>query len=192
MDVFDAPIQPQTARPQMKECSHRACAEGFFLPAWVVDWARIVLVLQASELVSLRWDDIDFMAGKLHVRRAKGGTTGVHPVGGRELRPAEAKVWDTGKRLAPVSVAGYQRMVARAGATAGFRFLAHSHTLRHSCGHKSANDGQDTRAIQDYLGVRYTALALDRFKNFWKDWGRKTAIALPALRNGGHDGGRRE
>jgi integrase len=29
--------------------------------------------LRASELVSLRWDDIDFMAGKLHVRRAKGG-----------------------------------------------------------------------------------------------------------------------
>jgi integrase len=32
--------------------------------------------LRASELVSLRWDDIDFTAGKLHVRRAKGGTTG--------------------------------------------------------------------------------------------------------------------
>jgi hypothetical protein len=31
-------------------------------------------------------DDIDFTAGKLRVRRAKGGTTGVHPVGGRELR----------------------------------------------------------------------------------------------------------
>jgi integrase len=42
--------------------------------------------LRASELVSLRWDDIDFTAGKLHVRRAKGGTTGVHPVGSRELR----------------------------------------------------------------------------------------------------------
>jgi integrase len=28
--------------------------------------------LRASELVSLRWDDIDFAAGKLHVRRAKG------------------------------------------------------------------------------------------------------------------------
>jgi site-specific recombinase XerD len=61
-------------------------------------------------------------------------------------------------------VAGYQRMVVRAGATAGFPFLTHSHMLRHPCGHKSANDGQDTRAIQDYLGVRYTALALDRFK----------------------------
>ena len=43
--------------------------------------------------------------------------------------------------------------------------------LRHSCGYKLANGGQDTRAIQHYLGhrsiastVRYTALAPDRFK----------------------------
>ncbi|MGB8057508.1 MAG: tyrosine-type recombinase/integrase [Pseudolabrys sp.] len=48
--------------------------------------------------------------------------------------------------------------------------------LRHSCGYKLANDGQDTRAIQHYLGhksinstIRYTALAPDRFKGFWKD-----------------------
>ena len=29
--------------------------------------------LRASEVLSLRWDDIDFPSGKLHVRRAKGG-----------------------------------------------------------------------------------------------------------------------
>jgi site-specific recombinase XerD len=39
-----------------------------------------------------------------------------------------------------------------------------------------ANDGQDTRAIQSFLGhkniqhtVRYTELAPNRFKNFWRD-----------------------
>ena len=80
------------------------------------------------------------------------------------------------ERGAPLSVAGYQRMVARAGRTAKFRFLIHSHMLRHSTGYKLANDGQDTRAIQHYLGhksinstVRYTASAPDRFKGFWKD-----------------------
>jgi site-specific recombinase XerD len=80
------------------------------------------------------------------------------------------------ERGSPLSVAGYQRMVARAGEAAGFSFLIHSHMLRHSCGYKLANDGQDTRAIQHYLGhrsiastVRYTALAPDRFKGFWKD-----------------------
>jgi type 1 fimbriae regulatory protein FimB/type 1 fimbriae regulatory protein FimE len=42
--------------------------------------------LRASELVSLRWDDIDWRTGKLHVRRSKGGMTSVHPIGGWELR----------------------------------------------------------------------------------------------------------
>src|SRR5262245_64616933 len=95
----------------------------------------------------------------------------------RLKREAPASVYMfVSERLAPLSVAGYQRMVARAGEAAGFPFLVHSHMLRHSCGYKLANDGQDTRAIQHYLGhksinstVRYTALAPDRFKGFWKD-----------------------
>jgi type 1 fimbriae regulatory protein FimB/type 1 fimbriae regulatory protein FimE len=48
--------------------------------------------------------------------------------------------------------------------------------LHHSCGYKLANDGQDTRPIQHYLGhrsiastARYTQLAPNRFKSFWKD-----------------------
>ena len=48
--------------------------------------------------------------------------------------------------------------------------------LRHSTGFKLANDGHDTRAIQLYLGhkniqhtVRYTELAVGRFKGFWTD-----------------------
>src|SRR5262245_51185780 len=143
--------------------------------------------LRASELVALRWDDIDWRTGKLHVRRSKGGLTGVHPIGGRELRALRRLQRETpdgartvhifvSERLAPLSVAGYQRMVARAGAAAAFPFLIHSHMLRHSYGYKLANDGHDTRAIQHYLGhrsiastVRYTALAPDRFKGFWKD-----------------------
>jgi type 1 fimbriae regulatory protein FimB/type 1 fimbriae regulatory protein FimE len=48
--------------------------------------------------------------------------------------------------------------------------------LRHATGYKLANDGQDTRAIQRYLGhrniqntTRYTELVPDRFKDFWRD-----------------------
>ena len=44
-----------------------------------------------------------------------------------------------------------------------------------ACGFKLANDGQDTRALQHYLGhkniqhtVRYTELSPERFKNFWE------------------------
>jgi hypothetical protein len=48
--------------------------------------------------------------------------------------------------------------------------------LRHGCGRALANAGHDTRALQAWLGhkniqhtVRYTELAPDRFKNFWRD-----------------------
>ena len=61
------------------------------------------------------------------------------------------------ERLAPLSVVGYQRMVARAGEAAEFPFLLSSHVLRHSCGYKLANDGRDTRSIQHYLGHRSIA-----------------------------------
>jgi site-specific recombinase XerD len=47
---------------------------------------------------------------------------------------------------------------------------------RHGCGYALANAGHDTRALQAWLGhkniqhtVRYTELAPDRFKNFWRD-----------------------
>jgi integrase len=141
--------------------------------------------LRASELVALRWDDIELSTGRMHIRRGKGGATSVHPVGAKESRALrklkrEASTASpfvfVSERGSPLSVAGYQRMVARAGVGAGFGFLVHSHMLRHSCGYKLANDRQDTRAIQHYLGhrsiastVRYTEMAPDRFKGFWKD-----------------------
>jgi len=48
--------------------------------------------------------------------------------------------------------------------------------LRHACGYKLANQGVDTRTLQDYLGhrniqhtVRYTKLSASKFKNLWAD-----------------------
>ena len=69
-----------------------------------------------------------------------------------------------------------RKIVARAGELAGLGFPVHPHMLRHACGYKLANDGHDTRAIQQYLGhknithtVRYTELSADRFNGFWQD-----------------------
>jgi site-specific recombinase XerD len=49
--------------------------------------------------------------------------------------------------------------------------------LRHACGFALANKGHDTRALQANLGhnniqhtVRYTELASDRLKDFWRMW----------------------
>src|SRR5258707_15700207 len=42
--------------------------------------------LRASELVDLRWDQIDFDTATLAVRRVKKGTPSTHPIRGDELR----------------------------------------------------------------------------------------------------------
>jgi len=68
------------------------------------------------------------------------------------------------------------RLIQRLGEAAKMPFPIHPHMLRHACGFKLANDGHDTRALQHYLGhkniqhtVRYTEMAPDRFKNFWRN-----------------------
>jgi len=141
--------------------------------------------LRAAELVDLRWDQVDFRGGNLHVRRVKAGTPSTHPIRGDELRalrqlrreqePKSPFVF-TSERGAPFTTAGFARMIERAGIEAGFTFKAHPHMLRHSCGFTLANKGHDTRALQAYLGhkniqhtVRYTDLAPTRFKDFWRD-----------------------
>ena len=140
--------------------------------------------LRVSELCDLRWDQVEFEYGRLHVRRAKNGSPAVHPIHGEELRalrrlkreqdPASPFVFTT-ERNAPFSVSGFQRLVSRAGEAAGIGFAVHPHMLRHACGFALAGKGIDTRAIQAYLGhksiqhtVRYTELAPTRFKNFWR------------------------
>src|SRR5262249_35161943 len=149
------------------------------------DAAAILLAyrhgLRASELFSLRWSQIDLRNGRLHVNRAKGGIESVHPLHGPELRAlrplqqGSPHVFVT-EAGAPVTPAWFLRMIQRTGVAAKLPFQVHPHMLRHSTGYRLANDGQDTRSLAHYLGhrnlqstARYTALAPDRFKGFWKD-----------------------
>jgi type 1 fimbriae regulatory protein FimB/type 1 fimbriae regulatory protein FimE len=140
--------------------------------------------LRASELVDLRWDQIDFPTATLHVRRVKKGSPATHPILGDELRALRRLLREqepkspfvfTSERGSPFTTAGFARMVERAGAEAKLGFKAHPHMLRHACGFALANRGHDTRALQAYLGhkniqhtVRYTELSPTRFKNFWR------------------------
>ena len=140
--------------------------------------------LRVSELVSLRREQLDLRQGLLHVRRRKNGMPSTHPLRGPELRalrevlrtyPETAYVF-VSERHAPMTAATFRKLVARAGDAAKLGMPIHPHMLRHSTGFKLANDGQDTRAIQHYLGhkniqhtVVYTQLASSRFNDFWRD-----------------------
>jgi integrase len=141
--------------------------------------------LRASELIALRWDSIDLRSGMLHVSRLKRGKESTHPIRGPELRalrawkrkqPDMAPYVFTSLRGGPMTRRTVHHLVAEAAKAADIEFPVHPHMLRHATGFYLANAGQDTRAIQLYLGhkniqhtVRYTELAAGRFKDFWKD-----------------------
>jgi type 1 fimbriae regulatory protein FimE len=141
--------------------------------------------LRASELVALRWDIVDLKAGTLHVARLKNGDASVHPLRGPELRAlrrlqresaAPSPYLFVTERGGPLTTDTLRKIVQRAGERARLGFPAHPHMLRHACGFYLANKGQDTRAIQHYLGhkniqhtVLYTKLTDRAFRDFWRD-----------------------
>ncbi len=112
--------------------------------------------LRVSELVALRWEQVDLKQGVLHVTRAKNGTPGTHPLRGPELRalrkvarqyPDSPYVFAS-ERKGPLTPTAVRKIVKRAGKAGGLGIDVHPHMLRHSCGHYLANKGTDTRAIQ--------------------------------------------
>jgi site-specific recombinase XerD len=117
-------------------------------------------------------------------RWVKNGTPSTHPLHGDELRAQRRLQRESetspfvfvSERGSPFTTAGFARMLERAAGAAGLELKAHPHMLRHACGYALANKGHDTRAIQGWLGHRsiastavYTALAPNRFKDFWRD-----------------------
>jgi integrase len=139
--------------------------------------------LRACELCDLQWHQVELNAGRLHVRRSKRGTPSVHPMQGDEIRAlrrlqrereASPHVFSS-ERGGPMSAKSFGTLFERLGRRAGMPFTIFPHMLRHACGYALANAGHDTRALQAWLGhkniqhtVRYTELAPDRFKNFWR------------------------
>jgi site-specific recombinase XerD len=142
--------------------------------------------LRAGELCDLQWHQVEPTAGRLHVRRAKNGTPSVHPLQGDEMRAlrrlrreqeaSEASPFVfCSERGGPMTPKAFHALFGRIGERAKMAFPVHPHMLRHGCGFALANAGHDTRALQAWLGhkniqhtVRYTELAPDRFRNFWR------------------------
>ena len=142
--------------------------------------------LRAGELVTLRWDAIDFAHGRLHVSRLKGSAESVHPLSGRELRALRRLKREQDPAVAihlhertrcTIHDGGIPQdgRPARCGrSTSTFQCIRTCSGM--PAAYKLANDGVDTRSLQAYLGhkniqhtVRYTELAPTRFKNFWRD-----------------------
>ena len=126
--------------------------------------------LRVSELISLRWQQIDLSSGLIQVNRLKNGLNSVHPLFGpelRALRKIKRKYPNTeyifmSERGSPMTTSSFGKIIARAGKIAEIGMSVHPHMLRHSTGFKLANESRDTRSIQQYLGhknIRHTTEA---------------------------------
>lgn len=141
--------------------------------------------LRVDELVGLQWSQVHFESAMLHVQRLKRGKPSSHPLSGGELRallrlrceqPSGTRFVFVSASGAPMTTRGFAQILSRAAERIAFAIAVHPRMLRHASGYKLANDGRDTRAVEDYLRhrsiqhtVRYTDLASGRFGGFWED-----------------------
>jgi type 1 fimbriae regulatory protein FimB len=143
--------------------------------------------LRVSEACGLKLEQVDTESRVLHVRRLKGGLSTTQPLRPDELRAIAAWLKER-QRLKPPCPAFFvseqRRPLHRStvnhalkhyGELASLPVAVHPHMLRHACGYALADQGADTRLIQDYLGhrniqhtVRYTATNPARFERLWR------------------------
>lgn len=143
--------------------------------------------LRVSEACGLNLSQVDTESRVLHVARLKKGLSTTQPLRIEEVRAVKAWLVER-KRMKPETDAFFvsERLnqlnrrtawsaIRRYGELAGLPLEAHPHMLRHACGYALADQGADTRLIQDYLGHRniqhtvcYTATNAARFERLWR------------------------
>ena len=143
--------------------------------------------LRVSEACGLVLSQVDTESRVLHVARLKKGLSTTHPLHADEIRAVTAWLANRGKmkpdteaffvsgRRGPLSRKTAWLTIRNYGERAGLPLPVHPHMLRHACGFALADQGADTRLIQDYLGhrniqhtVMYTATNPARFEKLWR------------------------
>ncbi len=155
--------------------------------------------LRVTEACAMRMDQVDLESKILQVQRLKGGLSTTQPLRTEEIRllkgwMAERDRWlrqwrksggpgaaldrhalFLSARGTALSRKTFWALLRRYGELAGLSLPPHPHMLRHACGFALADQGADTRLIQDYLGhrniqhtVRYTATNPVRFEKLWR------------------------
>jgi type 1 fimbriae regulatory protein FimB len=133
------------------------------------------------------WSRWTFESRVLHDARLKGGLSTTHPLRGVEIRAIKAWLVERSRMKAPERTffLSEQRKplhrstvnlaLRKYGEKARLPVAVPPRMLRHACGFALADQGADTRLIQDYLGhrniqrtVRYTATNPARFEKLWR------------------------
>jgi type 1 fimbriae regulatory protein FimB len=117
--------------------------------------------LRVSEACGLKLSQVDVESRVLHVVRLKHGFSTTQPLRGDEIRmikawlvararmKAETDAFFISERRGPLSRKTAWLAIRDYGKRAGLAVDAHPHMLRHACGFALADQGADTRLIQD-------------------------------------------
>lgn len=142
---------------------------------------------RVSELLAIKTADIDMDSRQIYVRRLKNGFSTIHPFDNNEFQIIR-RWMEVRKTYFHADSSPYLflsdrhiclsrkqawSIIRECGRRANIVVVTHPHMLRHACGYALANDGADTRLIQDYLGhknirhtVHYTKGNPERFSTF--------------------------
>ena len=143
--------------------------------------------LRVSEACRLTLDQVNVQSRMLHIVRLKNGLSTTQPLRGDELKAIGAwlkqrarmkpagKTFFISEQRKPLHRSTVNLILDTCSRAAALPFSANPHMLRHACGFALADQGADTRVIQDYLGhrniqhtVRYTAANPARFEKLWR------------------------
>jgi len=118
--------------------------------------------LRVSELVNLKWADVDMFQLTLTVRQGKGSKDRVIPLGQisenrlsimKDDQPDYTRfVFTQIMDSKPISARYVQQMIARAAKKAKIDHRVTPHTLRHTFATELLNDGFNLREVQTLLG----------------------------------------
>lgn len=147
--------------------------------------------LRVSELTGLKINDLDLEGETIFIKRLKNGLSTTQPLQKNTIKLL--RQWLEYKNLSVttikfdewlfVSNRGQRlsrqwvyKLSQKYSTKAGIPIAFHPHMLRHACGYALADQGLDTRLIQDYLGHRnihhtvlYTACNSARFSQVWRN-----------------------
>lgn len=135
-------------------------------------WHCYLLVMyrhafRVSELINLKWSDIDFVSGQIKVNRLKGSVSGVHPLGADEIKALKLLyrnkksnyvfISSQGKPLSNFTV---NKAVSRIGIKTNLDFPIHPHMIRHSAAIHFLESAKDLFLTQQFLGHKEIANTL--------------------------------
>jgi len=137
--------------------------------------------LRCSELVALRWDQVDLEADRLQVIRRKGSDDSIQPLSGVEIRalrklrrdqPAGLRHVFVSERGAPMTTNGFFKTLSRAdrhGRRASASAAARDRLQARQRRRRYENLGGLSRPPKLANTARYTRMDAKRFDGFWQD-----------------------